>query len=328
MNLAHALRLGLLGAAACILAPLEAQPAFNIDTGNAAIEVVIPTVAPIIFTDISPSGSDATLVLRFTTMITNAWFDSTAPYHPTAVGIYSRLGRRPSDQATNRNLNTALLYGSFRVLNSLAPHRAAEWRGMLTSAGFNPDDGSENFATATGLGNRAGRAIVAFRERNGMNQLGDEGGHRYHRHPYADYTGYEPVNTAYDLRDPSRWQPQIITNGFGLFRVQQFVTPQFARTRPYAYNNPNQFNVRPPLASNPRGNNRSAYQAQADEVIRVSVSLNDHQKIVAELFNDKIRSLGFSAVFAAQSRGLSLLDFIHLDFFTNMAAFNAGIAAW
>jgi hypothetical protein len=41
-----------------------------------------------------------------------------------------------------------------------------------------------------------------------MNQLGDEGGVLCNRQPYADYTGYDPVNTAYDLRDPSRWQPQ------------------------------------------------------------------------------------------------------------------------
>ena len=33
-------------------------------------------------------------------------------------------------------------------------------------------------------------------------------------------------------------------------------------------------------------------------------------------------------MFAAQSRGLSLLDFIHLDFVTNLAAFDAGIVVW
>jgi hypothetical protein len=45
-----------------------------------------------------------------------------------------------------------------------------------------------------------------------------------------------------------------------------------------------------------------------------SANLTDCQKIVAELFDTKIRSLGFSAVFAAQSKGLGLLDFIHVDF--------------
>lgn len=49
---------------------------------------------------------------------------------------------------------------------------------------------------------------------------------------------------------------------------------------------------------------------------------------MAELFDDKIEALGFSAVFAAQSRGLDLLEFIELDFLTNMAAFDAGIFVW
>ena len=81
---------------------------------------------------------------------------------------------------------------------------------MLISAGLDPDDTTENTSTAVGIGNLAGKAVVANRERDGMNQLGDEGGRKYNRLPYADYTGYEPVNTAYDLRDPSRWQPRVL----------------------------------------------------------------------------------------------------------------------
>jgi Domain of unknown function (DUF6851)/VCPO second helical-bundle domain len=309
---------------------LPASAAFNLDTGNAPIEVIIPTVAPIIFMDVSPSGGDATLVLRVTTLITNSWFDASAPYHRTAQGVYSRLGRRPAGESlTNRNINTACLYATYRVLNSLLPKRNAEWRAMLLSVGLNPDGNQENPSTPTGIGNLAGKAVVANREHDGMNQLGDEGGVRYNRSPYADYTGYEPVNTAYDLRDPSRWQPRLFGIPSGVFRIQQFVTPQYARTNPYSYKNPSNFRVPKPDASDPHGSKgRQAYQEQADEVLSVSANLTDYQKMVAELFNNKIRSLGFSAVFAAQSRGLSLLDFIHLDFVTNMAAFDAGIATW
>jgi len=306
-----------------------AQGAFNLDTGNAPIELIIPTVAPIIFSDVSPSGGDATLVLRFTTLITNAWFDASAPYHPKALGVYSRLGRRPAAEVTTRNINIACLYATYRVLNSLLPKRNMDWRAMMNAAMLNPDDASENLATPTGLGNRAGKAIVAFRERDGMNQLGDEGGQKYNRQPYADYTGYAPVNTVDDLRDPSRWQPRQVAVGGGIFRVQEFVTPQYRKTRPYSYVNPNQFSVPRPASSNPTGpHGRQAYQEQADEVLRASAELTDYKKMVAELFDNKILSLGFSAVFAAQSRGLSLMDFIHLDFVTNLAAFDTGIAVW
>ena len=315
------------------LSLLHASPAsaaFNLDTGNAPVEIIIPAAAPIIFSDVSPSGSDASLVLRVTTLITNAWFDASAPYHPTAVGVYSRFVRRPpAESATNRNINIACLYATYKVANSLLPKRNAEWRAMLQAAGLDPNDTSENPATAVGIGNLAGKAVATARERDGMNQLGDEGGRIYNRQPYADYTGYEPVNTAYDLRDPSRWQPAITNTGNGIFRVQQFVTPQYGKTKPYSYTTPNQFNTPRPDDSNPNGpKGRTAYQAQADQILRASAALTDRQKMTAELFNNQINSRGFSAVFAALSRGLSLLDFIHLDFVTNVAAFDAGIAIW
>ena len=307
--------------------PTGAASAFDLDTGNAAVEVVIPTVAPVIFTDVSPSGGDATLVLRMTTIITNAWFDATAPYHPTAVGVYSRLGRRPQGEAvTNRNLNIALLHASYRVLNSLLPHRASAWRAMLTGVGLDPDDNSVDTTTAVGLGNAAGQAVAAAREHDGMNQLGDEGDRTYNLKPYADYTGYKPVNTGYELHDPSRWQPDIDRVGVGLYKEQVFVTPQYARVEPYSYKQAKKYHVTPPVDSN--HHRFTAYKAQADEVLAYSAALTDEMKMKAELFDNKILSLGFSAVFAAQSRGLSLLQFIQLDFLTNMAAFDAGIVTW
>jgi hypothetical protein len=258
------------------IAGLPAFGAFNFDTGNAPIEVVIPTVAPIIFMDVSPSGGDATLALRVTTLITKAWFDASAPYHRTAQGVYSRLGRRPAfESATNRNINIACLYATYRVLNSLLPRRNAEWRTMMMSVGLDPDNDTENTATAIGIGNRAGNAVVHARQNDGMNQLGNEGGVDFNLHPYADYTGYEPVNTAYELRNPSRWQPRIVTGGNGIFAVQQFVTPQFAKTRPYSYRDPDRFRAPRPDASLQPGSR--AYQEQADEVLRASASLTDYQ---------------------------------------------------
>jgi VCPO second helical-bundle domain/Domain of unknown function (DUF6851) len=307
-----------------------AVAAFDLDTGNAPVEVIIPTVVPIIFTDVSPTGSDVTLVIRVTTLVTNALFDASAPYHSTAQGVYSRLGRRPaSERTTNRNINIACFYASYQVLNSLLPNRNADWRAMLSSVGLDPDDASEDTTTPIGIGNVAGKAVVAFREHDGMNQLGDHGGRMYNLEPYADYTGFEPVNTAYDLRDPSKWQPRILPTGNGTFHVQQFVTPQYRFVTPYSFGDPNQFNTPRPFASNPKGpHGRQAYQEQADEVLQASANLTDYHKMAAELFNNKIRGLGFSVLFAAQSHNLDLLDFIHLDFMTNVAAFDAGIVSW
>jgi hypothetical protein len=299
---------------------------FDFHNGNAPVEVVIPAVIPVVYQFVSPSAGDATLVLRITTIITNAWFDAIAPYHPTAVGVYSRLGRRPRREATNYNRNVAILYASYRVLNSLLPEHNEQWRAMLSGVGLDPDAASTRVSSPIGLGNRAGNAVVAARKRDGMNQLGNEGGRQYNRQPYADYTGYEPVNTAYDLSNPSRWQPNVVSAGNGLFKVQQFVTPQLRLTVPYSFDTPDRFEAPVPESSD--HTNAAAYRQQANEVLAASAGLTDYQKMVAELFDDKFRSLGFSALFLLQSRGLTLEEFVHLDFLLNLAVFDTGIAVW
>jgi hypothetical protein len=306
-------------------APRAGGPAFDFETGNAGIEVIIPAVIPALAA--TTALSDAPIILRHTTLITNGWFDAIAPYHPTAVGVYSRLGRRPAVEGlTNRNKNIAMFHASYHVLNSLMPRYSSTWRLMLLSVGLDPDDASGDLSSPVGIGNRAGRAVAAFRERDGMNQLGDEGGRKYDRLPYADYTGYEPVNSPWDLRDPSRWQPLFTTPGNGTFHGQQFVTPQWALTKPYSYRSPHVFHVPPPQDSDHY--RRQGYRAQADELIAIQAGLTDYQKMVAELFDNKISSLGFSALFITLSRGLSLDQFVQYDFLTNMAAFDGGIATW
>jgi hypothetical protein len=316
--------------AAVMVLPLEgATPparSFDLHHGNAPVEVVIPAVIPVVYQSVSPTAGDATLVLRITTIITNAWFDAIAPYHPTAVGVYSRLGRRPPREATDYNRNVAILYASYRVLNSLLPQHTENWRAMLRDVGLNPDATGARIGSPIRLGIRAGNAVAAARERDGMNQLGDEGGRLYNRQPYADYTGYAPVNTAYTLNDAGRWQPNVVTSGNGLFKVQQFVTPQIALTRPYSYDTPARFTAPDPESSDP--GNAAAYEQQVRDILAASAALTDYQKMVAELFNDKFRSLGFSALFLLQTRGLTLEEFVHLDFLLNLAVFDTGIAVW
>lgn len=67
---------------------------FDLDTGNAAFEIVVPLTIEITFQDVSANAGDASLVLRSATLLTNAWFDAVAPFHPTAVGVYSRFSTR------------------------------------------------------------------------------------------------------------------------------------------------------------------------------------------------------------------------------------------
>jgi hypothetical protein len=63
-------------------------------------------------------------------------------------------------------------------------------------------------------------------------------------------------------------------------------------------------------------------------VLTAQANLTDAQKMTAELFDNKISSLGFSALFVALTRGFTLEQFVHYDFLTNLAAFDGGIATW
>jgi hypothetical protein len=321
----HRAALCVVAATLALHAPAARTTSFDIDTGNAPIEVIIPNVIPAIFASVGPS--DASLVLRYTGLITNGWFDAIAPYNPPAVGVYSRLGHRPAAEQTIRNKNIAIVYASYRVLNSLFPGFKTNWQTMVASVGLNPDDNSTSKQNPIGIGNLAGAAVVSFREHDGDNQLGDEGGRVYNLEPYRDYTGYKPVNTAYEITNPSRWQPSFKTNGTGLFTIQQFVTPQWALTVPYSYASPAPF-VAPVPDQSQFDTNQAGYIQQANEVLAASASLTDLQKMTAELFNNKIRSLGFAALFIAQSHGFTLDQFVQYDFLTNLAAFDGGIAIW
>lgn len=304
--------------------PADAPP-FDIFTGYAPSELVIPRVIPEVYKFIAPVASDATLVLRLTVIIANAWFDAIAPYHPTAVGVSSRIERQPASEATLVNKNIAILFASHRVLTSMLPRQVAAWDDMLHSVGLDPTARQHDMTNPVGIGNIAGDAVAEARAHDGMNQMGDEGGRTYNRRPYANCSGYAPVNTAYELSDPSRWQPEIVSSGNGLFSVQQCVSPQMGTTVAYSYDDPAAFMVPDPTLSDP---DTPGYRQQADEVLAASAELTDYQKMVSELFDDKFLGLGFSALFMAQSRGLSLDELVQYDFMTIMASFDTAIAVW
>ena len=103
------------------------------------------------------------------------------------------------------------------------------------------------------------------------------------------------------------------SNGAGTFTIQQFITPQSKDTLPYSYDNPKKFKAPQPKASQVQ--QFALYKEQADQVLDVSAKLTDTLKMTAELFDNKINSLGFSILFTTLSRQLSLMEFVqaHID---------------
>ncbi|MEV0492109.1 DUF6851 domain-containing protein [Streptomyces atratus] len=296
---------------------------FDLDHGNAVTQVVYPnfnTVSRETNTGSSPVNRDETVLLEV------PWFDAIAPYHPTAVGIFSDLGRRPSAEHTTRNKNIAVIYAAFTSLNVLHPEYKSKWREMMQSAGLDPDNTQEDPTTPSGIGILAAKNAFAARKDDGTNRDGAAGGRQYNRQPYADYTGYKPVNSAHTLLDPSRWQPNTFEKN-GVFTVQSFATPQFGQVQPFTYNSPAQFDVSPPRKSNYR--NHAAYKRQADEVLKASASLNDRQKVAAELFNNNVETFGpVGAVPVIVGGNLNTEETVRFATIRDIAFFDLAIATW
>lgn len=302
---------------------------FDFDNGNIATELIIPTIVNESL-KLAPSGGDASIILYTTALVTNGWFDAIAPYRPVVKGVYSNIPKRSaSESANNRNKNIAMAYAALRTLSVTMPRgeTVLAWRNMLTSIGLDPDDNSTDLTTAVGIGNVAGNAVVAARINDGMNVLGDAGGRKYNRRPYEDASLFEPTNSPYKIKDKSKWQPLIKTNDYGIFTIQTFVTPQWGRTRPYTHDNGNAFRVPTPRDSD-YDDNRPGYVAQVNDILERSANLTDELKMTAELFNNKFIALGFSTLFLTQTRGLTLDQFVDLDFMFQIAAFDGGIAVW
>jgi hypothetical protein len=285
--------------------------------------VVVPIASPIFLTQVSPSGGDATLLFRVVILLSNAFFDAVAPYHPTAVGVYSRLPRQPAPPAgDNTAPNTALLYATLRVMNWALPQSEATWRQMLCATGLDPDVTTTDPSTPAGVGNAAGAAIVAGRRSDGMNDRGDLGGRTYNKLPFADYTGYVPRNSPYKLTNAARWQPAITRLDFGVYKVQTFVTPQYALVEPYAIKNLKTYRFPPPSASVRPWS--KAYKAQANAVLAATAALTDEKKAAIEFWDSKLTSLGRLATGLAAFRGASLFDSIAFGFAVNLAGFDSG----
>ncbi|MEU9109453.1 DUF6851 domain-containing protein [Streptomyces xanthophaeus] len=308
---------------------------FDFDNGNFIRDLITSRADGAFPHEDAIGPNDSSIYIWISRLFQISWFDALAPYHPTAVGVYSRIARRPAaESATNANKNVAGMHASFQVVKAVFPERAPVMRQALTALGLDADDESVDPTTAVGIGNIAGKAIVEARLHDGMNLLGDEG-RKYHGRPFEDYTGYKPVNTAYELNDPSRWQPQArshsrrVGGGYGdkgIFTVQEFVTPQLRLAKAHTFQDPSEFKIATP--DHLDHTNPEAYKRSVDEVLEASAGLTDEQKVKTEFFDNKLMGVTFSPGGAAAAHDLDLDGWVQLFMTTSVAQFDGLIAAW
>ena len=103
---------------------------------------------------------------------------------------------------TIRNMFLHNMYTSFsgyRVLLGLLPDHTERVIQLMQDIGLNPNDNQENDLTPIGIGNKVGKAVIAKSNKDGINQLGDANGRKYHQMPYGSTSTYKPVNSAYEV---------------------------------------------------------------------------------------------------------------------------------
>jgi hypothetical protein len=178
---------------------------------------------------IAETRTGPTIAARALAVVHTAVYDAWAAYDPVAVDTRLRLRanpelRQPTAERTLDNKNRAVSFAAYAALVDLFPAHQASYAQQMTDLGY-AINGSDT-STAAMVGATAAQAVLDYRHRDGANQLGDRNGGA----PYSDYTGYQPVNTWDQVKDPDRWQPLCIplpppgaTECTG--RIQTFLTP-------------------------------------------------------------------------------------------------------
>jgi hypothetical protein len=232
-----------------------------------------------------------TIAARALAVVHTAIYDAWAAYDPVAVG--TRLGgglRRPATEFTLDNKNKAISFAAYAALADLFPARRTIYAQQMTGFGYDVTDGADT-STAARVGTEAAQAVLEFRHRDGANQLGDEPG-GIPGVAYSDYTGYQPVNTWDQIKDPDRWQPLCVptpppgaTDCTGT--IQKFLTPFWAGVKPFALTSPSQFRAPGPYTHlGADGKPSGQFVGQIDKMTQYSKQLDDFRKTSAEYWED------------------------------------------
>jgi hypothetical protein len=265
----------------------------------------------------NPAATGPTVTARAIGVVHTSMFDAWAAYDARAVGTrYGDKLRRPPQEHTPENKNKAISFAAYATLVDLFPARANDFALQMKELGYSVD-GSDT-STPAKIGTTAAQAVIAFRHKDGANQLGG----------YADTTGYQPVNTPDKVIDRWRWQPLRVPLGTG--NPQRALTPQWGEVIPFGMTSPYGRDV--PGPPELPGGEWSA--ADIEDLAKETAYLDDPSKIKAEYWADGPRSEfppGHWAVFAqatSRKRGHSLDDDVKLFFTLGNALLDASIAAW
>ena len=281
------------------------------------------------------------VVARALALIHTCIYDAWAAYDSRAIGTEFRDGlRRPERERTPANKTIAISYAAYRAAIDLFPsEKASVFDPFMTKdLNYDPDNQSIDTKNPVGIGNTACAAVLASRHRDGSNQLGNMNARGV---PYSDYTKYSPVNPAArvpidpaTVKDPLHFQPVYYPEG--ITRVifsEPFLGAHWFKVTPFAGPYTNELSQVASKFPPPERGSR-AYEIEAMELVDISASLTDEQKMISEYWTDGPSSefppghWCLFAQFVSERDHHTLDDDARLFFALTNAVFDTGIAAW
>ena len=263
-----------------------------------------------------------TFTARALAIVHTCMYDAWVPYDANAVATVPNLvARRPAVERTLQAKEVAVSYAAFDALVNLFPSQRVGFEATMRDLGLDPENESTDPTTAAGVGNVACTAVLDRRRDDGANQLGDSNGGA----PYSDYTGYQPINSPTLLVDPNHWQPLMMPSGTS----QTFLAPQWRNVTPFALAHSDEIRPDPPPMY-PDGE----YLRQAETIRRLSASLDDRKKVIAEYWADGAGSVTPPGHWNLFAQFVSRRDHHDLDadvkmfFALGNAMLDASIAVW
>jgi len=266
-----------------------------------------------------------TITSRCLGLIFVAVYDAWSRYEDKASAVYLQgVGRRPGGERTRENKEKAISYAAYHAMLEYYPADSMMFRGFMYGLGYDPELISMDGSTPEGIGYLAAQAVIEARKSDGANQYGARGGA-----PYADYTGYEPVNSPDENVDINRWQPKYFSDGKGGKFAPGCLTPYWQEVKPIGIKSADQFRPGPPpkLGS-------EQLKKEVQEVVDLQAKLTDHQKALVEFMRDGPQSVQQAGHWLKFAQDVSRRDQHTLDedvkmyFLNQMTAMDAFIASW
>jgi uncharacterized protein DUF6851/vanadium-dependent haloperoxidase-like protein len=270
-----------------------------------------------------------TITSRYLGLIFVSVFDAWSRYDEKAIPVYlDGIERRPSNEHSLKNKEIAISFAAFRAMNEYYFSDAALFANfMKEELGLDPNNESLDPNTPEGIGNLAAKAVIEARKNDGSNQYGEEEGSN--GEPYADYVGYQPVNSVDKNVDPNRWQPKYFSDGKGGKFAPGCLTPYWDKVKPIALKSGGQFRPGPPPMIGSK-----QLEEEVQEVIEMQANLTDYQKALVEFMRDGPQSVQQAGHWLKFAQDVSRRDNHTLDedvkmyFYNQVVAMDAFIASW